>query len=512
MDVFQQAAQATWLSTWARIQAAAGGGRLAAERGDNRRATDGFTLAMELLPQVTPRYLERSDAEHWLSRFAGLASDAAACALNDGDVERAVTVLELGRGVLLADTIEARGDLAELRERAPGWADRFVQLNLELDATEDETSAFASAQPVFPGVAVTGDTRMNDRMSGFIGARRRELSDERDELIARIRTLSGHQRFLLPPTLSQLTSEAADGPIIMINISRIRCDAIILRPDDVLVDPLHDVTPDRLAERIRTFLTALEDIRSARFDIDRRERAEQVISQTLAWLRDAIAGPVLETLGLTSRNSATTQGWPKVWWSPAGLMSFLPIHAAGHHGDRASAGLRTALDCVVSSYTPTVRALAHLRRQLRAPRQEPRMLIVAVQHTPGQRDRTGTAREAELVKERFPGALVLREEQASRQRILDSLAVSTWAHFACHGYTNINDPARSAAHSPHRRRRDTDRARCLAASPDRRRTGLPVGLHHRAHPVRPRRRGGSHHYGLPAGRISSCHRDAMAHQ
>ena len=338
-DVFQQAAQATWVSTWTRIQAAASWGRLAAKLGDNRRATDGFTLAMELLPQVTPRYLERSDAEHWLSRFAGLASDAAACALNDGDVERAVTVLELGRGVLLADTIEARGDLTELRERAPEWADRFVQLNLQPDVTEDVTSAaIASAQPVFPGAAAIADTRMNDRMSGFIGARRRELSGERDELIARIRTLSGLERFLLPPTLSQLTSQAADGPIIMINTSRIRCNAVILRPDGVLVEPLRDVTPDTLAERVRTFVRALDDIGSARFDITRRESAEQVISQTLAWLWDSIAGPVLEILGLTSRNFATTQGWPKVWWSPAGLMSFLPIHAAGHHGDQASAG------------------------------------------------------------------------------------------------------------------------------------------------------------------------------
>ena len=33
-------------------------------------------------------------------------------------------------------------------------------------------------------------------------------------------------------------------------------------------------------------------------------------------------------------------------------------------------------------------------------------------------------------------------------------------------------PGTSRAHSPHRRRRETDRARCLAASPDRRRTGL----------------------------------------
>ena len=210
------------------------------------------------------------------------------------------------------------------------------------------------------------------------------------------------------------------------------------------MEPLRDVTPDTLAERVRTFVRALDDIGSARFDITRRESAEQVISQTLAWLWDSIAGPVLEILGLTSRNFATTQGWPKVWWSPAGLMSFLPIHAAGHHGDQASAGPRTALDCVVSSYTPTVRALAHLRSQLRAPRQEPADAhpgrAAHAWSTDSHRD---SARGSKPAKERFPGALVLQEEQASRQRILDSLAVSTWAHFACHGYSDISDPARS---------------------------------------------------------------------
>jgi len=51
----------------------------------------------------------------------------------------------------------------------------------------------------------------------------------------------GFNRFLLPRQLSQLTPAVHAGPVVTVNISHTRCDALVLMPDldDVLHIPLY---------------------------------------------------------------------------------------------------------------------------------------------------------------------------------------------------------------------------------------------------------------------------------
>lgn len=49
----------------------------------------------------------------------------------------------------------------------------------------------------------------------------------------------------------------------------------------------------------------------------------------LGWLWDNAAGPVLDALGYQGP-PAPGETWPQLWWVPGGLLSLLPIHAAGH--------------------------------------------------------------------------------------------------------------------------------------------------------------------------------------
>jgi hypothetical protein len=77
---------------------------------------------------------------------------------------------------------------------------------------------------------------------------------------------------------------------------------------------------------------------------------------------------------------------PRVWWMPLGLLGLFPLHAAGHSGEAG------ALDRVVSSYTSTLRVLAHTRG--RPPAVTRRQLVVALEHTPGLPDLPNTVAEA----------------------------------------------------------------------------------------------------------------------
>ncbi|MFD0532905.1 CHAT domain-containing protein [Actinomadura luteofluorescens] len=139
--------------------------------------------------------------------------------------------------------------------------------------------------------------------------------------------------------------------------------------------------------------------------------------------------------------------WPRLWWCLSGLLSFLPVHAAGYHGTMASAAPETVIDRVVCSTTPTVRALAHARRGA-ADAVRPgdgRAVAVAMPRTPGARsDLPGAEAEAALVGRRFPGPVdVLTGSSATHEAVLAALPKARWAHFACHGHSDLADPSSS---------------------------------------------------------------------
>jgi tetratricopeptide (TPR) repeat protein len=97
--------------------------------------------AVDLVPRVASRHLELRDQGFALRDVAGLARDAAALSVaaqhGSGDAPaRVLRLLELGRGVMLGQTLDARGDLADLHTRHPGWARRLAELRDALDGVD----------------------------------------------------------------------------------------------------------------------------------------------------------------------------------------------------------------------------------------------------------------------------------------------------------------------------------------------------------------------------------------
>jgi CHAT domain-containing protein len=161
-------------------------------------------------------------------------------------------------------------------------------------------------------------------------------------------------------------------------------------------------------------------------------RAQSVLTEVLDWLWHTLVGPVLDRLEAHD----TVGGLPRVWWCPVGPLSFFPLHAA-QAGPGAS-----ALDRVVSSYTPTVTALARLRSEPRMVRADARSCVVAMRRTPdGPGSLPAAEREAALAAQSLPRAWIGMDETATRRQVLDRLAGSVYAHFACHAVADPQDPA-----------------------------------------------------------------------
>ncbi len=171
------------------------------------------------------------------------------------------------------------------------------------------------------------------------------------------------------------------------------------------------------------------------------------LTELLSWLWDAIAGPVLEYLGIHGP-PAPGAGWPRLWWCAPGLLSLLPLHAAGHHHTRSDPSPSTVADRVISSYTPTVRALIHARRtasaaqSTRTAANAPDIAVVAMPNTPGADDLRGALAEAQFLDQLFPNRTdAYVGAEAVYDKVIDAMSATRWAHFACHGAVDLTSPS-----------------------------------------------------------------------
>jgi hypothetical protein len=388
-------------------------GRAAATNADWALATNAFETAIDAVGLMAGHGFSRADSEFHLARFASLASDAAACAVNAGEPLRAVELWEHGRGLLLKRSLDLRTDLTDLTRTAPELGSRFVMLRDEL-SREYERDIGRLGGPLPPAI------------------RRDRVQKEWTNLLAEIRELPGFERFLDRLPATEMLAAAQRGPIVLLNVSTYRSDAIALTSDGVLVIPLPALDPIEVRRQQAVFDMAMASAWS---------RSDPRLDEVLEWLWDAVADPVLNGLGLAGGRDLD-QPLPRLWWCPSGPLSFLPLHMAGYH--RAwEVDPRTVLDLVVSSYTPTVSALIHARRK-HTQTIPPRMLAILMAHAADVPALPFAVREVEELAQRFPSQVnVLADADAARDAVLSALGETTMVHFACHGVTNPTDPSSS---------------------------------------------------------------------
>ena len=417
--VAEVAAASTTATPFTQLRAARMWGWLAGMTDQWETAAAAFGQGVRLLPLVAPRNLHRPDLEHQLVDVDRIASNAAASAVGAGDAAGALEMLEQGRGVLLSHALDSRSELTDLYAAAPELAAEWETLGEELDTA----TAFSDEMPAEDAVPVSD----SDHRHGL--ARRWQ------SLLSRIRATAGFERFLEPPALEDLLPAAASGAVVTVNVSDLRCDALVLTADRVRVVQLPELGTEELDTQVRTFLEALDVMGTG--DFAERMEAQAALRRTLGWLWDVLAEPVLDELGHTTTPAAGSL-WPRVWWSPTGPLNFLPLHAAGRYPAQDG---QAVLDRVVSSYAPTIRALLHAQSRPAAPQR--RLLSVAMSQTPGQAPLPATLAEAEALVRRLGGENPLVDAAATRGNVGSALASASWAHFACHAHSDPASPSNS---------------------------------------------------------------------
>ncbi|WP_158230900.1 CHAT domain-containing protein [Frankia sp. CcI49] len=411
-----------------RIDAAMHLGHSLAERGEVSSATDAMALAIALLPLVASRRLDASDREKLLAKYLGLASDAAYLALRSGDVERAASLLEQGRGILLNQVIEGKADIQVLADLRPDLATRYNKIS--------DILAAQWSRPTWV------ESQRDTAAQGYeISDFRHDVAQQWEDLIAEIRLVPQMQSFLLQPSQSEMRKAASIVPIVIVNVSRYGADALIIKGEGFSCVTLPDLRLEDVRTYVAPFLTE-GGVFERRDSLLAGDRWEVRATTALEWLWKVVALPVLDAIGCTDK--IVNGVWPRICWCMTGLLSFMPIHAAGtYRDDRLSGESSTVMDRVVSSYTSTVGSLVYglQRRKVSSPESR-KVLVVGVSNTPGSAPLPGAEAEASSVASLFSGTQFLLNGAATLNAVKAALPTANWAHFACHASSNFKYPLR----------------------------------------------------------------------
>ncbi|MFF7994604.1 CHAT domain-containing protein [Kitasatospora xanthocidica] len=431
LALYQRAATHRFGSPAERWAASFAWARLMAEEQDVEGALEGLSAAIEVLPQLAWPGLSREDQLRPLGGKSEAVCDAAALAILLGKPQRAVELLEQGRAQLLSHALNVNADLEDVRVLDPALAENLEAVRRQLTDNGPFTSdRYLAAEDTFAHAG-----------------RRRELYLRWTDLVEQARRLPGMAGFLRPPSFDELVHAGDHGPVVLFNISGVRCDALILTQGTVVVVPLPTFDREKAEARAEALAALLE---AADSSIDGGvEELREYLVDLLGWLWHSLIRPVMDRLGSSGSRDGRSRRPMRLWLCPTDVLNRLPLHAAGllpeDPYDGESAPLDLLVDRAVCSYVPTLHSLLSAREGGKnRPARAPRLLAIGVGGlevgTAGLRTLAHVSGEIDAVVARFPGATPLKEQEATREAVLAALPAHDWLHFAGHGSQDAHTP------------------------------------------------------------------------
>ncbi|KAJ7192661.1 aromatic di-alanine and tetratricopeptide repeat-containing protein [Mycena pura] len=411
---------------------------------ENHHATalEAYQTALALLPRLAAFSLDVQSRHSILveAQSHNIALDAATCAIDLGQYEIAIELLEAGRSVFWSQSLHLRTSFDDLRMSHPLLATKLAELSWKL-----EQSSFRDASR---NLASDSQHRVMSLEAEGLNCRR--LNDEWVRTVESVRSIS------------KLRLVANCGPVVVLNAGESSCHALILNsPDNIHCVPLPDMTRNSvysLTEIIQALISAtpslkihsllanracpaFESINRLIGRLDEEESPDEWFRSVLFDLWNDIVKPVFQFLQIQKSEKP-----PRLWWCPTGPFAFLPIHAAGIYDPQSRMPIDTVADYVISSYTPTLTVLLSPPFPLLTT--TIRTTVVIQPATPGFSPLPFTDDELRRIKEKIPAewltSLGTVESPASVETVLRHLLTSSIIHFAGHGIQDIQKPLQSA--------------------------------------------------------------------
>ncbi|OCB85902.1 TPR-like protein [Sanghuangporus baumii] len=246
------------------------------------------------------------------SRNQAFALDAASCAIEKGDL-----------------TLAIETPLEQLSQASKLLADRFEDCSHRLEALMVSSESREIGSDID-----TGSMPANNAHGASVDA---ILMQIRQAVISEIRELPGFKDFLRAAPFESLKEAASEGPVVVLNHSKFRCDVLIVasgKETPCVCVPLGDDFYTGSIELYNGLIQRRKEfgLRSKKYDLG-------------------------ESLLRISSGS-------RIWWCPTSILSALPFHAAGPYKG-ADGSMKYLLDDYISSYTPTLTSLINARSSIR---------------------------------------------------------------------------------------------------------------------------------------------------
>ncbi|KAF9004282.1 CHAT domain-containing protein [Cyathus striatus] len=358
-------------------------------------AFEAYSVCFNILPQVTTLGQTIHNRHAQLKPLSAFATEAAAVAIELGKYSAAVDIVWNQLNSL-------RSPFDELRETHPSLAGKllFVSEKLQRASSRDRIS-------------------LQDEV-----IEHQKLAREWDTLFEDI-----------------VKSIPKDGPVVILNVSKLRSDALVVyhSSQDVISIKLEQVN----VETCEKLQQDLDRILASHGLLVRDARAGKPVSfksNVLGKLWYFIAKPVFDKLSITKSDHPQ-----RLWWCTTGALSFLPIHAAGDYTQAAAATFQAVPELVVSSYTPTLGALFGKENHTKDFKG---FLAICQPNTPNlppiPKTVQETATAVALFREQNLKSCILTGEEATYEKVLQEMGNYSWIHFACHALQDDLDPTKSA--------------------------------------------------------------------
>lgn len=382
--------------------------------------------AFKILPLVSSQFLNRDDREHMPSEFSQFPAEAMSIALQAGEpASDCLGFLELGKRIIMGFAINYRSDLSDLQAENPEIFNKYNRLRIKINSPS---------------------TKKDDNFTDEDLRRRQTKAIHNvEKTLDNIRRLPGFKQFQLPPSSDDLIAMAAEGPIVFVNTTEIRSDAIIVTSSVIMSLPLPKLVFSEANDQMRRLTSLARGYRST-FTSRNIE-----MGKVLLWLWEVVVEPVFEKLRFRAVDDSDL---PRVWWIGAGPLAVAPFHAAGDHSRGST---RNTLSQAISSYIPTIKALSYARQKKLVLGPDPRLLLITMPTTPDTlatpgnptkkwkslRCATKEASEITAAVEKNSSTLVARFDYPSATQVLERLPLYHAIHFACHSVFDDKDPSKT---------------------------------------------------------------------
>ncbi|CAE7054820.1 unnamed protein product [Rhizoctonia solani] len=429
-DHFRRAAQHSAGRPIIRFKAAIGWAGVASRYSPSEHL-QAYQIGMDLVPQLI--WLGLSINQRYSQEAMCLVGDvtleAAAVAIQFGKYETALEWLEQGRSVVWGQTLQLRTPLDELAVADASLAENLMHVARELH--EIQAMGVDTSNP-----PIMADSYKSPEMAS---QRQRYLAQEFEEIVGKIRQKPEFENFLQPKRAAELMRIPERGPVVVVNTHKLRCDALIVIPGKQMIT--HVALPNFSSQKAAACRARIESEHMIIRDrgvkkIGPFHGEKNGFQKILLELWEGIVKPVLDCLGYTASH-ASTDDLPHLTWCTTGTLSFLPLHAAGRY-DQPGARV---FDYAISSYTPTLTAL--VAKSPLSISQNPRLLLVGQECTPGHNPLPGTRDELSRIRKYAQLQLSytqLEGSNATTDAVLNAMGEHEWIHLACHAHQNIRSP------------------------------------------------------------------------